>query len=136
MKLKIRSCRFGEPRKRGEGLRVGTVRYLPRGVKKSELAARDYFDIWFPTVAPSRELIKEFKGRIGQGKEPGAKEFAWFTGRYRKELKSSPEARHALVLLNAMAGRTPITIGCYCKDEALCHRQVLLDEIIKAGEQG
>jgi uncharacterized protein YeaO (DUF488 family) len=140
MKLKIKTCRFGEPRKRGEGLRIGTVRYLPRGVKKVDLANKDYFDIWFPTLAPSKELIKSFKEKIGQGRgaDKGAtdKEFAWFAGRYRCELKNSPEARHATGLLNAMAELTPITIGCYCADIKLCHRSILLDVIKKAREEG
>lgn len=137
MKLKIRSRRFGEPRKRGEGLRVGTVRYLPRGVKKSDLARLDYFDVWFPTLAPTKELIKDYKAllreSVSAGKEPGAREFAWFRKGYLRELKSSPDARHAIALLSAMAKVTPITIGCYCENEKLCHRLILLEEIKKAG---
>lgn len=137
MKLKIKTCRFGEPRKRGEGLRIGTVRYLPRGVKKIYLADKDYFDVWFPLVAPTKELIKSYKALISKGKEtvPTAKEFAWFSRRYLSELKNSPEARHAVELLSAIAKTTPITIGCYCKDENLCHRLILLDAILKIGEK-
>ena len=140
MKLKIKTCRFGESRKKGEGLRIGTVRYLPRGVKKIELAKKDYFDIWFPTVAPSKELIKSFKEKIeqsgGVSKGPTDKEFAWFAGRYRRELKNSPEKRHATRLLSAMAKVTPITIGCYCADFKRCHRSILFEVIKNAGEEG
>jgi uncharacterized protein YeaO (DUF488 family) len=140
LQLKIKTCRFGESRNRGEGLRIGTVRYLPRGVKKIDLAKKDYFDIWFPTLAPSKELIKSFKEKIGQGggadKGPTDKEFTWFAGRYRHELKNSPEKRHATRLLNAMAKVTPITIGYYCADFKLCHRSILLEVIKKAGEEG
>ncbi len=141
MSLKISSCRFGEPKKKGEGLRIGTVRYLPRGVKKSELAKLDYFDVWFPTLAPSSELIKAFKDKVkagGGGKwtEPTPKEFGWFKTRYIKELKGSPDKRHATALLAAIAKTSPITIGCYCADVDLCHRSILLEAIKKAADEG
>lgn len=136
MKLMISSVRFGEPRKKGEGLRIGTVRYLPRGVKKTDLAKKDYFDLWFPTLSPSKELIREYKELCSKNKGaiPGTKEFAWFKRRFLREIKNSPEARHAVTLLNAVAKRTPITIGCYCADEKICHRVILLDLIKKADD--
>lgn len=132
MPSKIKSCRFGTPRKRGEGLRIGTVRYLPRGVKKAELAKLDFFDVWFPSVAPSAELIRAYKERIvkeGAPAKPTDPIMLWFTRRYQKELKGSPEARHAIALLAAISTRTPITIGCYCAEARLCHRLILKSEI-------
>ena len=145
MASKIRSCRFGEPRKRGEGLRIGTVRYLPRGIKKEELAIRDYFDVWFPTLAPSAKLIGAYKERLA--KEEGAKggpregsskkapaTIQWFTRNYLRELKGSTDARHALQLLAAISKRTNITIGCYCADEERCHRLILRDVIEKIAQ--
>lgn len=140
MALKISSCRFGEPKKRGAGIRIGTVRYLPRGVKKTELSKLDYFDVWFPTLAPTSDLIKAFKEKVkeacGKGARPAAKEFAWFKARYIKELKGSPDKRHATALLAAIAKTSPISIGCYCADENLCHRLILLDAIKKAADEG
>ncbi len=88
MGSRIKSCRFGEPRKRGEGLRIGTVRYLPRGVKKDELSRLDYFDVWFPTLAPSAELIRTYKEREA-AKEPTDRTIKWFFRRYLCELKAS-----------------------------------------------
>jgi uncharacterized protein YeaO (DUF488 family) len=135
MAFKIKSCRFGEPRKRGEGLRIGTVRYLPRGVKKADLAKRDFFDIWYPTLAPSQDLIRAYKERAakeGTPTEATDPTIKWFQRRYLKELTGSPDARHAIRLLAAISLRTPITIGCYCKDENLCHRSLLKEVIEKA----
>ena len=133
MPLKIKSCRFGEPRKRGEGLRIGTVRFLPRGIKKADLARLDFFDLWFPTVAPSGELIKAYKERVSaNGTDEST--MKWFTARYLKELKGSPDARHAIELLSVISGKTPITIGCYCADEKFCHRLILKSEIEKAAK--
>lgn len=140
MALKISSCRFGEPKRKGEGLRIGTVRYLPRGVKKSELKKLNYFDVWFPTLAPTSDLIKAFKEKVmeaagGKGERPTAKEFAWFKTRYIRELKGSPDKRHAIALLAAIAKTSPITIGCYCADEELCHRSILLEEVKRAADK-
>ena len=137
MPPKIRSCRFGEPRKRGEGLRIGTVRYLPRGIKKADLASLDFFDVWFPTVAPSSELIRAYKERVakeGAPLEPTDAIMKWFSGRYLKELKGSHDARHAIVLLAAISRKTPITIGCYCAEAKLCHRLILKREIERAAK--
>src|SRR6185295_6799724 len=50
---------LGSLRKAGEGLRVGTVRRPPRGVRKSDFAKRDYYDVWFPNLSPSAELVAE-----------------------------------------------------------------------------
>ncbi|MEE9542576.1 MAG: DUF488 family protein [Thermodesulfobacteriota bacterium] len=135
MPSKIKSCRFGDPRKRGEGLRIGTVRYLPRGIKKADLARLDFFDVWFPTLAPSKELIKAYKERVakeGVPTEPTNPIILWFERRYLKELKDSLDARHAIELLAVISNQTPITIGCYCSDENLCHRSILKREIEKA----
>ena len=137
MPSKINSCRFGEPRKRGEGLRIGTVRYQPRGIKKADLARLDFFDVWFPTVAPTKELIKAYKERVakeGVPREPTDAIVLWFKRRYLKELKGSPDARHAVQLLAAISRSTPITIGCYCAQENLCHRLILKSEIEKAAK--
>jgi uncharacterized protein YeaO (DUF488 family) len=116
--MAIRVVRLGSPRTAGEGLRVGTVRRPPRGVPKAEHAARDFYDVWLPDLAPSEALVK-------QGLQ-AADEKAWraFAKRYRAEMKR-PEAARLLALLAALSRRTDLSVGCYCADETRCHRSVL-----------
>jgi len=122
MSLKLTTYRIGSPRRKGEGLRIGTVRLLPRGVRKSEYAKRDLFDVWLPLVAPSRELLKSYN----EGKKSSAQLFR----AYKAEMQA-PAARHTIELLAAIARETPIAVGCYCEDESRCHRKVLI-ELIRA----
>src|SRR5436190_24157868 len=111
MKLMLRTAQFGSPRRRGEGLRIGTARRTPRGVPKKDWARRDFFDVWFPTVAPSARLLDGTRVN--------------FTDRYLRERRASTEARQGVLVLAQLAKRTPITIGCYCEDESQCHRRTL-----------
>src|SRR5512147_1965820 len=112
--MAIRIVRLGDPRARGEGLRLGTVRHPPRGVPKPELAARDFYDVWLPELAPSAELVKGFRAA---GDERG---WAAFARRYRREL-AAPERRRLLDLLAALSHHADFSVGCYCADEARCH---------------
>ncbi len=125
--LKLRTYRIGTPRRKNEGLRLGTVRFLPRGVRKEDYARRDYFDVWFPAVAPSRGLVNWLRAQPDLEK-------AWpaFARRYRKEVLGQAEGRQAVALLAQVAQRTPVAIGCYCEDEGHCHRSVLYDLIVEA----
>jgi len=123
--LRLGTFRIATPRRPGEGLRVGTVRFLPRGVAKRDYARRDYFDVWFPTVAPSRTLVGWLKSRPWS---PAVQHR--YAARYRREMRA-PDAARALELLAAVAQRTPISVGCYCEDERRCHRSILL-ELIRA----
>lgn len=116
--MAIRVVQLGTPRGRGEGIRLGTVRRPPRGVRKSEHASRDFYDIWLPDLAPS-ELLVKVALRAGDAR-------AWraFVKRYRAELKRPPAAR-LLHLLAALSKDTAMSVGCYCADETRCHRSVL-----------
>jgi uncharacterized protein YeaO (DUF488 family) len=125
-KLRLTTFRIGTPRRRGEGLRIGTVRFLPRGVHREDYARLDYFDVWLPTLAPSRALLAKAKSS-GQAMEK-------LFDRYRSEMHKT-EPRQLIELLVEIAGRTPIAIGCYCEDERRCHRSVLL-ELIRAAARG
>jgi uncharacterized protein YeaO (DUF488 family) len=114
----LRVVQLGSPRVRGEGLRIGTVRRPPRGVPKSDYAARDFYDVWLPELAPSAPLVK-----LGlQAKD----ERAWraFAKRYVSEMRA-PEAARLLDLLAALSHQTSLSVGCYCPDEARCHRSLL-----------
>jgi len=116
--MSVRVVRLGSPRLPGEGLRIGTVRRPPRGVRKEQTASRDFYDLWFPVLAPSAETMGAFRKEMS---EP-----AWrrFTRAYRKEM-ARPDARHALDLLAALSHRTSFSVGCYCQDERRCHRSLL-----------
>lgn len=107
--LKLGTFRIGTPRRRGEGLRLGTVRFLPRGVPKRDYARRDYFDVWFPAVAPSRGLVRWLKSRTWS---PAVQRR--YATCYRREMRA-PDAVRALELLAAIARRTAISIGCSAK---------------------
>lgn len=124
--LELKTYRCGEPRRDKKRLLVGTVRYPPRGVKKTDYANLGFYDVWFPLLAPSKELIKIFKS-----KPPGTKTYAWFKREYKKELKNSLNTRDAVALIAEVAKRLPVSIGCYCEDENYCHRSILLGEIEK-----
>ena len=57
--MPIRVVRLGSRRASGEGVRIGTVRRPPRGVPKSQFAAQDWYDVWYPNLAPSTETLKK-----------------------------------------------------------------------------
>ena len=124
--MAIRVVRLGSPRTRGEGLRLGTVRRPPRGVPRAEHASRDFYDVWLPDLAPSESLVKQGLG--------ASDERSWraFTRRYRAEMKR-PEATRLLVLLAALSHETNLAVGCYCADEARCHRSVLKALLLEHG---
>jgi uncharacterized protein YeaO (DUF488 family) len=115
----IRVIRIGEPRGRGEGIRLGTVRLLPRGVKKEDYARRNFFDVWLPEVAPSRELVAYAQARPWTDAR-----WAAFTRRYLKEMRR-PEAERVIALLAALGRQTNFSIGCYCENPWRCHRSLL-----------
>jgi uncharacterized protein YeaO (DUF488 family) len=124
----IRIVRLGTPRAAGEGLRLGTVRRPPRGVPKAQYASRDFYDVWLPELAPSEELLK-----AGLGAEDAT---AWrkFVQRFRAEMKR-PAAARLLGLLAAFSQHVDFSLGCYCANEARCHRSVLRELLRGHGAQ-
>jgi len=124
--MAIRVVRLGSPRSRGEGLRLGTVRRPPRGVPKAEHASRGFYDVWLPDLAPSESLVKDAL-RASDDRAWGA-----FARRYRAEMKR-PEAARLLTLLAAFSHGTDFSVGCYCADEARCHRSVLKALLLEHG---
>jgi uncharacterized protein YeaO (DUF488 family) len=122
----IRVVRLGTPRMKDEGLRIGTVRRPPRGVPKAEFATRDWYDVWFPTLAPSVETMK-----LGQRAATPA-QWAAFRRKYRAEM-NSPDASRALELLARLSHQTSFSVGCYCEDESHCHRLVLRELLLERG---
>lgn len=119
--MTIRIVRLGSPRLAGEGPRIGTVRRPPRGVPKADFAKRDFYDAWLPNLAPSEALLKQAQAAIA-----GDDERAWkqFVRRYRAEMKT-PDHRALLDTLAALSQTANFSVGCYCAEEARCHRSVL-----------
>jgi uncharacterized protein YeaO (DUF488 family) len=124
--MSIFIVRLGTPRRRGEGLRLGTVRRPPRGVPKSDFARRDYYDVWFPNLSPSAELVGEALR--------AADERAWasFKRKFLREM-SHPDRSRDLDLLAALSHHTNLSLGCYCENEHFCHRSVLRELLVKRG---
>jgi uncharacterized protein YeaO (DUF488 family) len=116
--MTIRIVRLGSPRKRNEGLRLGTVRRPPRGVPKTAYASGDWFDVWFPVLAPSPATMK-----LGRGAQTDA-DRARFFRKYHAEMRA-PTAAQALQLLAALSHQTNFSVGCYCENEVHCHRSAL-----------
>ena len=108
----------GEFKKRGEGLRIGTVRRPPRGVPRTQYAAQNWYDVWLPDLAPSAGIIKLAQGATTE------RDWARFVKRYRAEM-AAPEPSRLLALLAALSHQTNVSVGCYCADESRCHRSVL-----------
>ncbi len=124
--MTLRVVRLGSKRAPREGTRIGTVRRPPRGVAKGRQSELDWFDIWLPNLAPSAQLVKE--GR--QAATPA--QWAKFARKYRVEM-ASPENRHLLELLAVLSIGANFSIGCYCNDEARCHRSILRDLLAEHG---
>ena len=116
--MAVAVVQLGSPRKRGEGLRLGTVRRPPRGVKKSDYARLNFYDVWLPVLSPSQELVSMALS------SQDARTWNKFTRMFRAEMKR-PEPARTLDLLAALSHHTNFSIGCYCDDEAHCHRSVL-----------
>ena len=126
--MSIRIVRLGTPRLPGEGVRIGTVRRPPRGVPKTDFASANWYDVWFPNLAPSLETMK-------QGQEATTvAQFAAFVRRYTAEM-SAPDARHALSLLAALSHTADFSVGCYCESPDRCHRSVLRQLLIEQGAE-
>jgi uncharacterized protein YeaO (DUF488 family) len=116
--MAVRVVRLGSPRERSEGVRLGTVRHPPRGVPKEQHAARNFYDVWVPELAPSAELLKR-----GQAAD-SARDWSTFVKQYRREM-TAPDKVRLLRLLAALSATTDFSVGCYCADETRCHRSVL-----------
>ena len=116
--MSLRIVRLGSARAAGEGLRLGTVRRPPRGVPKTAYASANWYDVWFPNLAPSADLVKAAL----QAKTD--REWASFARKYRAEM-ALPEHARTLDLLAALSHHADFSVGCYCADESRCHRSVL-----------
>jgi len=125
--MSIRIVRLGTPRLPGEGLRIGTVRRPPRGVRKEDYASRDYFDVWLPELAPSAPVVSS---ALSEPFTPAR--WKAFARRYRAEIKQ-PAVQRTLALLAALSKTANFSVGCYCEDESRCHRSLLRELLAEQG---
>jgi uncharacterized protein YeaO (DUF488 family) len=125
--MSIRIVRLGSPRNPGEGLRLGTVRRPPRGIKKEDYARRDFFDVWMPELAPRADLVS---WALSEPFTP--KRWARYEKAYRSHM-NEPPARRLISLLAALSHQTDFSVGCYCADETKCHRSILRDLLRDVG---
>ena len=126
--MPISIVRLGSKRRKGEGLRIGTVRRPPRGVPKNEFAKRNYYDVWLPELAPSQELVKRALHATT------ARQWAAFSKAYRKEMHR-PASSRVLDLLAALSRKSAFSVGCYCEDPQRCHRSILRELLAERGAQ-
>ncbi|MGZ5180656.1 MAG: DUF488 domain-containing protein [Ramlibacter sp.] len=126
--MAVRIVRLGTPRAPDEGLRIGTVRRPPRGVPKARFASDDWYDVWYPNLAPSADTVQQALAAQTD------KEWAAFTRKYRGEM-AAPDAAHTLDLLAALSRRTNFAVGCYCENEARCHRSLLRELLAQRGAE-
>jgi uncharacterized protein YeaO (DUF488 family) len=124
--MALRVVRLGTARLPKEGIRIGTVRRPPRGVPKTEFARRNWYDVWFPNLAPSLQTMK-----LGLAAQTPA-QWSAFARKYRTEM-GTPEARHTLHLLAALSHTADFSVGCYCEREDRCHRSILRQLLIDNG---
>jgi uncharacterized protein YeaO (DUF488 family) len=125
--MAIRIVRLGTPRHAGEGLRIGTVRRPPRGVRKADHATRDYYDAWLPELSPSTPLVS-----YALSKPFTPARWALYARRYRREMRE-PAAQRLIALLAALSARADFSVGCYCENERHCHRSLLRELLIEHG---
>jgi uncharacterized protein YeaO (DUF488 family) len=126
IQMTVKIVRLGTPRSADEGLRIGTVRRPPRGVPKAAFASQDWYDVWYPNLAPSLETMK-----LGQSIESD-KEWALFSKKYRAEMNQL-DASRSLDLLAALSHQANFAVGCYCENEARCHRSLLRELLSERG---
>lgn len=116
--MSVRIVRLGTPRAPSEGTRIGAVRRVPRGVPKERYASENWFDVWFPVLSPTPDLMAQAKAAESE------KDWAGFTRAFKAEMAEAAP-RQALDLLATLSQGADFSVGCYCEDEARCHRSVL-----------
>lgn len=131
--MSIRIVRLGTPRAADEGTRIGTVRRPPRGVPKAEFARQNWYDVWYPNLSPTPELMKlALSTHADPDSAQSRKDWARFTREFRKEM-AAPDAARSLDVLAALSHGANFSVGCYCANEARCHRSVLRALLLERG---
>ena len=126
--MAIRIVRLGCARDKGEGVRIGTVRRPPRGVRKEEYASKNFYDVWFPNLSPSEDLLKEARAATD------TRSWLLFKRKFLAEMKSSAASKD-LDLLAGLSHQTNMSLGCYCENESRCHRSILRELLVERGAE-
>jgi uncharacterized protein YeaO (DUF488 family) len=126
--MTVRIVRLGTERVKGEGIRIGTVRRPPRGVLKTQYASQNWYDVWFPNLAPTADLLKLGRSAKTEG------EWKVFWRKYRAEMADTEKSR-TLDLLATLSHQTNFSVGCYCADERRCHRSILRALLLERGAE-
>jgi uncharacterized protein YeaO (DUF488 family) len=124
--MSVRIVRLGTPRAANEGTRLGTVRRPPRGVPKKDFARLDWYDVWFPVLAPSVATMK-----LGLAVETG-RQWKSFARKYRAEM-AAPAPSQSLDVLAALSHHADFSVGCYCENPERCHRSLLRALLVERG---
>lgn len=124
--MAVHIVRLGTPRAADEGLRIGTVRRPPRGVPKARFSTDDWYDVWYPNLAPSADTMQ-----LGLAATTD-KDWAAFSRKYKAEM-AAPDASRTLDLLAALSKSANFAVGCYCENEARCHRSLLRELLAQRG---
>jgi uncharacterized protein YeaO (DUF488 family) len=126
--MTVRIVRLGSPRLPDEGTRLGTVRRPPRGVPRQDFARRDFYDVWFPVLAPSAVLMKSAQ------EAKTDRQWAAFFRKFRSEM-NAPAAAQSLDVLAALSKSANFSLGCYCAEETHCHRSQLRALLLERGAE-
>jgi len=94
MEAHLSTYQYGSPRQPNEGLRLGVARHVPRGVRREDWQRKNYFDLWLPLVAPTSDLVSQYKH--------GRTTFKVFSRHYRAQMKTA-ESRQVIELLASVA---------------------------------
>jgi uncharacterized protein YeaO (DUF488 family) len=116
--MPIHIVQLGSRRLPREGVRIGTVRRPPRGVVKENYAKDNWYDVWYPELSPTPQLMAQ--GKSSQSES----EWGAFVRQFRKQM-SEPAAGRTLDLLAALSQSANFSLGCYCEREDRCHRSIL-----------
>jgi len=113
----IKTKSIHDPRKDTDGVRLLVARFL-------RPSKRVHYDIWYPALAPSENLLRRWKKR----------DITWekFESEYRKEISHSPNAQAHIGTLREISKSTTnpnpnfITLICIEGERnPHCHRHIL-----------
>jgi len=124
--MSVRIVRLGSPRAANKGTRLGTVRRPPRGVPKKDFSRLDWYDVWFPVLAPSVVTMKLALEATND------RQWSGFARKFRSEM-ATPAASQSLDMLAALSHHANFSVGCYCKDDTRCHRSLLRALLVERG---
>ena len=108
--MPIAIIRLGTPRLPGEGVRIGTVRRPPRGVRKDRYAEENWYDVWYPELSPTPQLMAQARSSRSQS------EWNAFVRQFRRQMAERRLSR-TLDLLAELTGTASLSLGCYCERE-------------------